>query len=257
MSGILFDEIVFGPVISRRLGVSLGINLMPLTNKLCTFNCIYCECGWTEDDEHDNKLPRSEEVKNALRNKLAELKNSNQEIDSITFAGNGEPTLHPAFAEIVDITVALRDEYFKDAKITLLSNSSMLHKADILKALQKIDNNVLKLDAGTEQTFQLVNKARNEIKLSDIVDNLKKFEGNLIIQTLFIRGEFEGSKIDNTTEEELFFWLKHISEINPKLVMIYPADRDTPAENLEKISQEELKTIAEKVEKLGIKTEVY
>ena len=257
MSGFLFDKIIFGPVISRRLGVSLGINLLPLTNKLCTFNCIYCECGWTPEVVNDNKLPGSEDVRIALKNKLIELKSSNQLIENITFAGNGEPTLHPAFAEIVDITIALRDEYFKDSKIALLSNSSRLQKADIFNALKKIDNNILKLDAGTEKTFQLINKAKRDIKLIDIIDNLKKFEGNLIIQTLFIRGEFEGTRIDNTTEEELSLWLKHISEIKPKLVMIYSADRDTPAEDLEKISRDELNTIAEKVEKLGIKTEVY
>ncbi len=257
MSGILFDKIIFGPVISRRLGVSLGINLLPVTRKVCTFNCIYCECGWTTEDDNKEMFPPIADVQVALKNKLEELKNTGQNIDAITFAGNGEPTMHPHFAEIIDNTIALKNNFFPSAKITVLSNSTMLHKENVFRALTQIDNNIMKLDAGTELVFRQINQYHGGKGLNEIIQNLKKFKGELIIQTLFIRGEFKGKIIDNTNHIELTTWLKHIQEINPRLVMIYSFDRETPADHLEKISQDELKKIAEMVENFGISAEVY
>jgi len=257
MDGILFDSIIFGPVISRRLGISLGINLLPTEGKICNFDCIYCECGWTIHGDFDKKLPSSEIVISELNKRLTELKIANKEINNITFAGNGEPTMHPQFATIVDGTILLRNELYPDAKISVLSNSTLLHKDSVFNALKKIENNIMKLDAGSERVFNLINQGTKNIHLNDIVSNLKKFNGKLKIQTLFIRGEYNDQIIDNTTEEEIALWLKHIEMINPESVMLYSFDRETPAENLEKISKEELNNIAKKLESIGIKAEVF
>jgi wyosine [tRNA(Phe)-imidazoG37] synthetase (radical SAM superfamily) len=250
----LFHDVIFGPLQSRRLGV----NLLPLNTKFCTFNCVYCECGWTHDkDGESGKLPSREEVHEKLEAKLKEILDSGQHPDAITFAGNGEPTMHPQFAEILEDTIALGDIYFPEASVSVLSNASTLDKPAVFNALKKTGNNILKLDAGTEAMFRLINSPRSGITLHSIVDKLKEFNGELIIQTLFLRGEIDGKKIDNTAEPEFSRWLEHVRAINPKYVMIYPIDRATPAENLEKIPFDELKRIAETVEKTGIKTQVY
>ncbi len=257
MSGFLFHEIIFGPVRSRRLGHSLGINLLPLKKKFCSFNCIYCECGWTPEDDGKNTLPKRWEIAEMLEQKLIELKENDLPTDSITFAGNGEPTIHPEFDLIVKDTIALRDKYFPKAVTTVLSNSSMIHQSNIFEALKLVDKNVLKLDAGSQQQFERINLPHKKLQIKDIVENLTKFEGNLIIQTLFLRGSHNGQIIDNTTEEELTLWLEHLKKIRPQSVMIYPIARKTPAQDLEKIPREELEEIAERVHQLGIKTEVY
>jgi len=256
MSGFLFHETIFGPVFSRRLGVSLGVNLLPVNAKLCTFNCVYCECGWTKK-ESNTQLPSRKEVKEQLEKILRERKNTNQGIDTITFAGNGEPTLHPEFSEIIDDTIALRDTYFPTCKVSVLSNATTLHKKNIVSALKKVDQNILKLDAGTEQTYHLINKTNTSKNLHEIVDEIKQFDKNLIIQTLFLRGEIEGRKIDNTTSVEIESWLTFLDEIKPPMVMIYPIARKTPLENIEKISVSELNKIAEKVTQHGINVQVY
>lgn len=258
MSTFLFDDIVFGPVSSRRFGLSLGINLLPVGYKFCTFNCIYCECGWTfKADSKKHPLPKREEIYKRLDDVLAEMKMKNKTPDNITFAGNGEPTIHPHFAEIIDDTISLRNKYFPTTEITVLSNSTMLHKKLVFNALNKIENNVLKLDTANEETFRLLNLPYANTSLHTIIENIKRFNGNQIIQTLFIRGKHENKVIDNTTEEEINDWLEVIKEINPKYVMIYPIDRDTPASELEKISKDELDKIAKKVEASGIKTNTY
>ncbi len=254
----LFDEIVFGPVKSRRFGVSLGMNLLPVNYKYCTFNCIYCECGWTfKNNSEKLKLPTREEVRQELDKRLNDMKQEGAVPDNITFAGNGEPSVHPEFSGIIDDTILLRDKYFPDSEITVLSNSSLLHKKSVFDALNKVDNNVLKLDSAIDHTFKVLNMPAPGITLDTVIKNLKKFDGNQIIQTLFIRGRFNGEFIDNTTEEEVSAWLEIIKEIRPKYVMLYPIERDTAAEGLEKISLGELEEIAERVEKLGIKTKLY
>lgn len=254
----LFHDVVFGPVKSRRLGVSLGVNLLPVEAKFCTFNCVYCECGWThENPPGRNKLPTRELVREKLEEKLKSMKESGMRPDAITFAGNGEPTIHPLFPEIFEDAIQLKDEYFPEARVSVLSNASTLDKPAIFEALRKSGNSILKLDAGTEKMFRLINGPRSGITLHNIVEKLKEFNGRLIIQTLFLRGSFKGNRIDNTTEPEISRWLEHIRDIRPQYVMIYPIDRETPLENLEKISFAELGKIADRVEKLGIKAQVY
>lgn len=257
MGTFLFNEIIFGPIKSRRLGVSLGINLLPTDYKFCTFNCVYCECGWTLKADKKIQLPSREEVKTELEKVLKDYAENNREINSITFAGNGEPTIHPKFAEVIDDTIELRDKWMPEAKISVLSNASQLNKAKVINALKKIDRNILKLDAGTEETYKKINQAKAHLTFDKIVDYLKSFDGNLIIQTLFLRGAHDGQSIDNTTEEEVKSWLELLKEIKPQSVMLYPIDRDTPADDLEKIEKEKLSEIAERVENLGISTEVY
>jgi wyosine [tRNA(Phe)-imidazoG37] synthetase (radical SAM superfamily) len=257
MSGFLFHETIFGPVYSRRLGVSLGINLLPTHAKLCTFNCIYCECGWNTPEKERNKIPSRQEVYQLLDEKLNSMKQQGTVADTITFAGNGEPTLHPDFNAIIDDTIALRDKYFPSCKISVLSNATMLHKAEVVSGLKKIDQNILKLDSGTEEMFQLINQPGGKITLKQVVDGIKQFGENLIVQTMFVRGEYHGKKIDNTTDSEVEAWMKLIKEINPPLIMIYPIARETPVSGIEKISVKELEAIAAKVRKTGIQINVY
>jgi wyosine [tRNA(Phe)-imidazoG37] synthetase (radical SAM superfamily) len=254
----LFHDMVFGPVKSRRLGISLGINLLPPEAKFCTFNCIYCECGWSSEDPRGaKKLPTRDQVRERLEEKLKSMAKAGNRPDAITFAGNGEPTIHPQFPEILEDVMQLRDRYFPEANVTVLSNASTLDKPAIFQALKKAGNSILKLDAGTEGMFRLINGPRSGITLHSIVEKLKEFHGDLIIQTLFLRGNLDGKRIDNTAEPEISRWLEHIRAINPKYVMIYPIDRETPLESLEKIPFAELVRIADRVEKLGIKAQVY
>lgn len=254
----LFNEIVFGPVSSRRFGVSLGINLLPDAMKYCTFNCVYCECGLTSDDQEERaRLYTTDEIMDALEQRFKELHEKNLHPDNITFAGNGEPTIHPGFAGIIKKTIELRDLYFKDAKITVLSNSTRLDKPQVREALSLIDHNVLKLDAGSEKMFQAINRPNSPVTLAKIVDGLQKFEGNVIIQTLFIRGTIRGQFIDNTTEEEIELWLRHLAKIKPSLVMLYSLSREAPEEGLIKVSADDLEKIAFRVRELGISAEVY
>lgn len=258
MSGFLFHETVFGPVMSRRLGVSLGINLLPVDYKYCTFNCIYCECGWTHrKPENSSGLPERNEVRSLLEEKLKTMKAEGQAPDAITFAGNGEPSIHPEFPEIIRDTIQLRNQYFMDAKITVLSNASMLHKEKVFHALMSVDNNIHKLDAGSEHLFQLINQVQGKLSLNKIVDQLIKFNGKVIVQTLFLRGTHRGIFIDNTIDAEVNAWIKLLERIHPEYVMIYPVDRATPEQNIEKVSFEELSAIAEKVQIKGIKTKVF
>jgi wyosine [tRNA(Phe)-imidazoG37] synthetase (radical SAM superfamily) len=257
MNGFLFEQIVFGPIRSRRLGISLGVNLLPLNKKHCTFNCLYCECGWTLPKTGKAVFPEREEIKKELEKKLASMQAKNAMLDAITFAGNGEPTLHPAFAEVIDDTMALRDRYYPGANISVLSNASKAGDPKIAAALLKIEQSILKLDAGTEETFQKINNPKINITLNEILANLSLFKGQMIIQTLFVKGNNEGVAFDNTTDEELEAWLGHLKKLQPKLVMIYPIARATPAEDVEKIGPDKLWEIAQKVEALGIATEVY
>ncbi len=258
MSGILWHEIVFGPIKSRRLGNSLGVNLLPGKLKICTFNCIYCECGWGDEIEGvEQKVFSHHDIITQLEIRLKELKSQSAPIDSITFAGNGEPTMHPQFAEIVDDLVRLRDEYYPDAKTSCLSNSTMTFDPKIRTSLMKLDNVLMKLDAGTQKVFDSINMPFKPILIDDVIANLILFKGNLSIQTLFLTGEYKGEIIDNTTDKEVSIWLDHLVKIKPKRVVIYPIDRETPAINLQKIGPEKLNEIADKVKALGIPCEVF
>jgi wyosine [tRNA(Phe)-imidazoG37] synthetase (radical SAM superfamily) len=259
MGTFLFDEIIFGPVKSRRLGVSLGINLLPTKRKICNFNCIYCECGWTKTVEKiPARLPERKEVFAALEMKLADMKGNNQKPDVITYAGNGEPTLHPDFPGIIDDSILLRNKYFPAARIAVLSNATTITDQTVKAALLKADMNILKLDSAFDSTVSLHNQPAAGINTRDLINNLAGFGGKLIIQTLFLRGTYNGSKIDNTTPEEIGAWLKAIDKIRPSEVMIYTISRDTPPEGgeLHKVPAKELREIASMVENLGIKTQV-
>lgn len=257
MDTFLFDETIFGPIYSRRLGNSLGINLLPCNRKICSFDCVYCECGWTLNEVEQKGMPERRMVKNLLEKKLIDLTNTHNIPDSLTFAGNGEPTLHPNFNEIIDDTINLRNHYFPKAKISVLSNATQINKPEILSALLKIENRILKLDAGSNEMFQRINHPSSAITLQDIITGLLSFKGNVTIQTLFLRGNISGLPIDNTTEKEINLWLEHLKIINPERVMIYPIARNTPLDNIEIISKEELDQIGRKVQSLGIETEIY
>jgi len=258
MATFLFDKIVFGPIKSRRLGVSLGINLLPCNSKVCTFNCIYCECGWTPPGSPaGNTLPDRSEVYMALSSKLQEMKDKGESADVITFAGNGEPTLHPDFPSIIDDTIELRNRFSPSAKIAVLSNSSTLNNPDIRAALLKVDMNILKLDSAIDETIRIHNQPRVKITVEELIANLSSFEGHVIIQTLFLRGRYNGRVIDNTSPVEIDAWLKAIARIKPEEVMIYTIARDTPEGGmLMKVPAQDLHRIAAMVEKLGIRTQV-
>ena len=255
---MLFDQVIFGPIRSRRLGISLGINLLPIDAKICSYNCIYCECGFNTT-MRESPIPSREIVRDMLEKKLKAMSEASEKLDVITFAGNGEPTLHARFAEIIDDTIELRNQYYPDAKISVLSNSTQINKPDVFNALLKIDNNILKFDSAFDRTYQLIDQPVGKdksITIDWLIEHFKKFNGRLIIQTMFIRGEFKGEKFDNTCEEEVSAWLNALKEIKPQQVMIYTIDRETPVQNLEKISLNELNAIAEQAREKGFRVSV-
>lgn len=255
MGTFLFDEIIFGPVRSRRLGVSLGVNLSPTDSKICNFDCIYCECGWTHASS-SSKLPTRKEVKEKLYIRLDGMKNSGEELDVITFAGNGEPTIHPDFVGIIDDTIEIRNLFFPNARIAVLSNSTMLHKPAIVEALKKVDQNILKLDSGFDSTIMTLNQPKKPITVDQVVDHLRQFNGNFILQTLFVRGLYKQKEVDNATPREISQWLNIVKELKPKEVMVYTIARSTPIDSLIKIPHAELEKIAMRVRALGIPVQV-
>ncbi|MBT3209839.1 MAG: radical SAM protein [Bacteroidetes bacterium] len=257
MATFLFDKTVFGPVISRRLGVSLGINLLPNDSKFCNYNCIYCECGWTNSqDKFKKNLPSREKVKLELSKKLADMKQNQNNLDVITFAGNGEPTIHPDFAEIIDDTIEERNQHFPNARIAVLSNATMIKNQKVYDALHKVDDNILKIDSAFQETNLLFNNPLRKFDLKNHISNLKTFKKNLTIQTMFLHGTYENRIVDNTTEKEIAAWIDIIKDIKPKRVMIYTIHRDTPSSGLEKVPIEKLNQIAEMVRLLNIEVQV-
>lgn len=254
---VLFHSTVFGPIHSRRLGVSLGINLMPNDGKVCTFDCLYCEAGYNAQGTGKSGLPTVEDVKAELRGKLMQMKEDNLLPDVITFSGNGEPTLHPQFPEIIKAVVELRDEFAPMAKVSVLSNSTRIFNPAVADALKMADNNILKLDSAVESTMQALDRPTDKnFTVAGVVKELKLFRDEAIIQTLFVRGEHNGVKIDNTTPEEIDALIEAYKAIQPKEVMVYSIDRTTPEENLIKVSREELDEIAIKIRAAGINTQV-
>ena len=257
MGTFLFDKTIFGPVRSRRLGISLGVNLLPNDSKVCSFDCIYCECGWTPRKRQTKAiLPSRVEVTKNLRDKLIKMKQEGELPDVITFAGNGEPTLHREFAGIIDDTIALRDQFAPDCRIAVLTNATMNHKKDVFEALLKVEDNIQKLDSAFMETIEKLDCPMGRFNLNSTIDQLQKFGKQASIQTLFVRGKHRGKTIDNTTPEELEAWLGVIRKIEPKQVMVYTIARDTPAKNLEKVSIEELESIAQKVRAAGFDAQV-
>ncbi len=249
----LFHDIIFGPVRSRRLGLSLGVNLLPTESKLCSFDCIYCECGWNAEHPGARRFNARADVRTQLEAALRRMAADGTPPDVITFAGNGEPTLHPEFEAIIGDTLALRDSLSPAAKVSVLSNATQLHRDDVRRALLRVDNNILKLDSALDATARRMNNPQNpDYNVRGIVEQMKRFDGRMILQTIFLRGMCDGTPIDNTVEEEVAAWLRLVDEIRPRQVMVYSLDRDTPCPTLEKVPREELQAIAARVEALGI-----
>ncbi len=257
MSTIIFPSPIFGPIHSRRLGVSLGINLLPPDGKLCSFDCIYCECGYNADFKAKQPLPTREEVKNALESRLKDMQENGPKPDVFTFAGNGEPTLHPHFPEIINDTIELRDKYFPDAKVSVLSNSTLIFKENVRNALMLVDNNILKLDTIDMDYIKEVDRPMGKYEVNRIIDNMKKFDGHIIIQTMFMKGlSPNGVNVDNTSDQYVLPWLEVVKNINPKQVMIYTIDRETPDQRLLKATPEALDRIASLIKKEGLSVSV-
>ena len=255
MATILFNDVIFGPIKSRRLGVSLGVNLLPNYSKLCNFNCIYCECGWNRKGDRKEFNSR-EDVRITLEAKLKEMASDSQLPDTITFSGNGEPTIHPNFAEIIDDTIELRNRYAPSANVSVLSNATMIGREKVFNALLKVDRAILKLDSGFDETVHLIDSPQGSYSVSATVERMKKFNGRMTLQTMFLRGEHNGKPVDNTEKIEVDRWLELVREINPREIMIYTVDRETPAPNLKKVSVEELEKIANRARLLGYTVQV-
>lgn len=253
MSTVIYSSPIFGPVNSRRLGVSLGINLLPGDGKVCSFDCIYCECGLNAERHPRQPLPTREEVASALEARLRQMKAEGPHPDVLTFAGNGEPTLHPHFPEIIDDTIRLRDTYFPDAHISVLSNATQCMRSRVHDALMRVNNNILKLDTVDVEFINRVDRPNSHYDVRAIIDGLKAFNGHLIVQTIFLSGnDAEGRDVDNTGEHFVRPWLAALSEIAPQSVMIYTIDRETPIRSLRKATPETLDAIAAQVRALGL-----
>ena len=231
-----FDEIVFGPIFSRRLGSSLGVNLLPSKGKLCNLDCVYCECGWNKDGKSDGKFPRLPEIEKALEEKMSKAAAEGVGVDSITFSGNGEPTIHPDFAQVIDVTLRLRDRYFPEAKVSVLSNATMIGRKEVAEALMRVDNPILKIDASSDELVRKINKPAGPYRLADVIANLRKFEGRFILQTMFLRSP----EFDTTSCEALAAWMDIVRELKPREVMVYTIDRETPDKSLGKYTVEEM-----------------
>ena len=257
MQTVLFHETIFGPIHSRRLGVSLGVNLMPNDGKICSFDCLYCEAGFNAQGQGTTGVPTRDQVKRALRKRLAEMQQAGDPLDVITFSGNGEPTLHPDFKNIVHDVINLRNQYYPEAKVSVLSNSTMLQRPHVAEALKMVDNNILKLDSAIPHTFRVINRpASTAVQPAGVVEDLKMFSGQCIVQTMFVRGTYNGVSFDNTTDAEVDALLYAYQQIKPREVMIYSIDRATPAENLEHVGVEELERIASRLREAGLKVQV-
>ena len=252
MSTIIYPSPIFGPVHSRRLGISLGINLLPADGKVCSFDCIYCECGFNEDHRPSLPLPTREEVAEKLEQKLQAMVEEQQLPDVLTFAGNGEPTCHPHFAEIIADTIRLRNQYCPKAKVSVLSNSTMIHRQAVHDALMLVDNNILKLDTIDPIYINKVDHPNGTYDVNTIIERMKAFNGHLIIQTMFMRGECNGESVDNMGEAYVAPWLEAVKDIKPQQVMIYTIDRETPTQGLLKATHEQLDQIRDRVIAAGI-----
>ena len=236
---MLREKIVFGPIFSRRLGASLGINLLPENGKICNFDCIYCECGWNRDGREDRRMPTAEELRSALSAKLQECRAAGTPIDSITFSGDGEPTLNPDFPAVIDITLSLRDAWYPAAKVSVLSNATRLRRPGVFEALRKVDNPILKLDAPTDAAAAMINQPAGEYHVADIVEDLARFEGAFVLQTMFLKAP------DFRTETWVGPWMDIVRRLRPREVMVYTLDRETPQQGLEKYTPEEMRALVQ------------
>ena len=244
------ETTVFGPIFSRRLGSSLGINLLPQEGKVCNFDCVYCECGWNKDGLGDRLLPSADDVRRALEAKLEECSEKGTPIDSITFSGDGEPTLNPEFPAIIDLTLALRDRYYPSAKVSVLSNATRIGRPGVFEALRKVDNPILKLDAPTDAQVALVNKPAGEYHVADVVEQLKRFKGDFVLQTMFLRGP--GWESAQWVKE----WMEIVRELRPREVMVYTIDRETPMSGLGKYTAAQMQELVQPLINEGFKIQI-
>lgn len=256
MSTVIYPSPIFGPIHSRRLGISLGINLMPADGKVCTFDCIYCECGFNADRRPAQQRPSREYVRQALEEQLRRMQAEGPSPDVLTFAGNGEPTTHPDFAGIIDDTLALRDRYFPAAKVSVLSNATLIGRPAVAAALRRVDNNILKLDTVSADYIARVNRPTGAYDVEGIVEQMAAFGGQAIVQTLFMKGQSEGRDVDNTGDAYVLPWLEAVRRIAPRMVMIYTIDRETPDHGLLKATPAELDRIAGLVRAAGLEVSV-
>ena len=232
------EETVFGPIFSRRLGSSLGINLLPVNGKICTFDCIYCECGWNKDGRNDTRLPKAAEVREALEAKLKQLAKDGTSVDSITFSGDGESTINPDFPQIIDDTLALRDKYYPKAKVSVLSNATQVHRPEVFAALKKVDNPIMKIDAPTNELIEKINHPAPGYDVARVIEALKQFNGNFVLQTMFLKSK----DFDSSSQEVLNGWMDIVRLLKPREVMAYTIDRPTPEEGLQKFTVEEMRS---------------
>lgn len=236
----IFRSNIIGPIHSRRLGISLGVNLLPKDGKVCSFDCIYCEDGWNRD-HRGGRMPDADVILRELETKLKSMHEQGEGLDVITFAGNGEPTLHPEFGRVIDRTIELRNRYYPQAKVSVLSNATRMTDPRVHAALLKVDNNILKIDGAFDETIRLIDQPTDSrFSVRWIVEGMKSFGGQLIVQTMFLRGEHEGRIVDNTTAEEVAAWRDLMREIRPARIMVYSLDRLTPEPNLTRVSKEEM-----------------
>ena len=247
-----FDDIVFGPIISRRLGSSLGVNILPSKGKLCNFDCVYCECGWNKDGVADRRFPTYEEIVSAFEEKMSSLSAEGTRVDSITFSGNGEPTMHPDFPKIVDAVLECRDRFFPHAKVSVLSNAFLVARPSVAEALKRVDNTILKIDASSDELVRLINKPVGSYHLDDIVHALRGFEGNFILQTMFLRSP----DFDTATEEALQKWMDIVRDLRPREIMVYTIDRETPDKSLGKYTVEEMTAFVQPLLDEGYKIQI-
>lgn len=252
MSTVLYPSPIFGPVVSRRLGRSLGVNLSPADGKVCSFDCIYCECGLNGDHLPKTKPPKREIVARELELRLQKMAAAGEKLDAITYSGNGEPTSHPQFLDVVKDTCALRDKYFPKAKVCLLTNATHLAKPEIFEAVKLIDKPCLKLDTVDMDYIERIDRPNCPYRIEDVLARMKALGKDCVIQTMFMKGAFQGKSVDNTTPEYVDPWVKAVVDINPSGVDIYTLARDTPVTGLQKVTKEELEAIADKVRAFGI-----
>ena len=238
---MLREDTVFGPIFSRRLGSSLGINLLPRNGKICNFDCIYCECGWNKDGRSDQVIPTAADVRSALEGKLRECLLAGTPIDSITFSGDGEPTLNPEFPRIIRDTLELRDAFYPAAKVSVLTNATRIGRPEVFEALRLVDNPILKLDAPTPELAARINRPSGRYSVEEIVEGMERFEGNFIMQTMFLRS----ADFDTSSREVLLPWMDIVRRVHPREIMVYTIDRPTPAEGLQKFTEAEMRVLVQ------------
>lgn len=246
------ETLVFGPIHSRRLGSSLGINLLPQQGKICNFDCIYCECGWNKDGRGDRQLPTAEDLRQTLTAKLQQCLADGTPIDSITFSGDGEPTLNPDFAAIIDITLELRDRYYPDAKVSVLSNATRIGREDVFQALRKVDNPILKIDAPTAALAAKINQPQCEYDVDQVVEDLRRFEGNFVLQTMFLKAP----EFDSSSPEVLEGWMRIVRDLRPREIMVYTIDRETPMKGLQKMTVDQMRELVQPLLDEGFRIQI-